>query len=239
MGARRAASGCSRSRSRAISSLRWPENSQVRVIARISLERVGRCLSAPGRSAARGSARPTAAWPRCRRRSRADPVPSSARDAARRCPGRVAGSNRRGNHSHSWQSRKNVAWPSAGSWTLVLGRPAVRRRGRAAVAALDVVADGHPVDGCDPGRAGLPGPLPGLGDLRDARRPATGPPWRAMAADRYARTFGCQRARWRATARPTRPTRAGAPRSQQARDCTPVRTGGSQWPSAATARWSA
>ena len=33
------------------------------------------------------------------------------------------------------------------------------------VAALDVVADRHPVDGCDPGRAGLPRPLPGLGDL--------------------------------------------------------------------------
>ena len=32
------------------------------------------------------------------------------------------------------------------------------------VAALDVVADRHPVDGCDPGRAGLPRPLPGLGD---------------------------------------------------------------------------
>ena len=33
------------------------------------------------------------------------------------------------------------------------------------VAALDVVADRHPVDGCDPGRAGLARPLPGLGDL--------------------------------------------------------------------------
>ena len=33
------------------------------------------------------------------------------------------------------------------------------------VAALDVVADRHPVDGRDPGRAGLSRPLPGLGDL--------------------------------------------------------------------------
>ena len=33
------------------------------------------------------------------------------------------------------------------------------------VAALDVVADGHAVHGGDPGGAGLPGPLPGLGDL--------------------------------------------------------------------------
>ena len=85
-----------------------------------------------------------------------------------------AGSNRRGIHSHSWQSRKNirVAMRSAALVRGEIGSPA-RRRGCAA--PLDVVADGHPVHRGDPGGAGLPGPLAGLGDLGVFRgQPAPG-----------------------------------------------------------------
>lgn len=68
------------------------------------------------------------------------------------------GSKRRGSHSQSWQSRKNVR--TADSWL------AFADAGFEPGGPFHEVADAHPVQRGDPGGAGLPGPCRRIGGLR-------------------------------------------------------------------------
>ena len=80
-----------------------------------------------GRSPRRGSARPTSAWPRPRRRSRAGQGRSAPRSTGD--PSARRGSNRRSIHSHSCRSQKNVA--ATDQVTPSTAATAARRSGRA------------------------------------------------------------------------------------------------------------
>ena len=126
------------------------------------------------------------------------------------------GSKRRGNHSHSWQSRKKVRSAAiwAAFWPPASGLPsAVAQAG----GALDVVTDAHPVHRGDPGRAGLPRPAGGSaasGCSAASHRPTLSS-WRGRCHGPAASAWT-----WRATGRPTAPRPAR--RHWPAIECRPV-----------------